>query len=61
MARQYQHRIGARPEICFDLILDVASPTPQQLSNAVAEVLLQKTTADGSFSLPALTNGCIYP
>lgn len=61
MAKQYQHRIGVRAEICFDMILDTAKPTPQQLSHAVAQALSQKAMPDGSFSLVVLANGVVYP
>lgn len=61
MAKQYQHRIGVRAEICLDMILDTANPTPQQLSHAVAQVLSQKAMPDGSFSLGMLANGVVYP
>lgn len=61
MAKQYRHRIGVRAEICFDMILDAANPTPQQLSHAVAQALSQKAMPDGSFSLVVLTNGVVYP
>jgi hypothetical protein len=37
MAKRYQHRIGVRAEICFDLIFDICDPAPQQISQAVAE------------------------
>jgi hypothetical protein len=37
MAKPYQHRIGVRAEICFDLIFDICDPAPQQISQAVAE------------------------
>lgn len=61
MAKQYQHRIGVRAEICFDMVLDAANPTPQQLSHAVAQALRQKAMPDGSFGLAVLANGVIYP
>ena len=61
MAKQYRHRIGVRAEICFEMILDAANPTSQQLSYAVANALRQKAMPDGSFSLATLANGVVYP
>jgi len=30
MATRYQHRIGVRAEICFDLILNICDPVPSK-------------------------------
>jgi len=50
MASQYQHRIGVRAEICFDLILDVRNPTPKGLSQLVSQALTQAADNDGAAS-----------
>ncbi len=61
MAKRYQHRIGVRAEICFDLIFDVCDPTPEQISQAVAEALREAADIDGGFSLEVLAGGNVYP
>ena len=61
MATRYQHRIGVRAEICFDLILDMRNPTPDQLCHLVADVLRQATDSDGALKLNALPGGAVYP
>jgi hypothetical protein len=49
MAGRYQHRIGVRAEICFDLTVDVRNPTPQELSQLVSQALKQEADNDGGF------------
>jgi hypothetical protein len=61
MATRYQHRIGVRAEICFDLILDMRNPTPEQLCHLVADVLRQAVDSDGTLKLNALPSGAVYP
>lgn len=61
MASQYQHRIGVRAEICFDLVLDTQNPTPEQLSRVVVKVLGQAANSDGALQLSALPGGAAYP
>jgi hypothetical protein len=61
MAKRYRHRIGVRAEICFDLILDICDPVPEQISQAVAEALRQAADVDGGFRLEALPAGTVYP
>jgi hypothetical protein len=61
MATRYQHRIGVRAEICFDLVLDTRSPAPDQLSHIVAQVLSQAANSDGALKLNALPGGIVYP
>ena len=61
MATRYQHRIGIRAEICFDLILDMRNPTPDQLCYLVADVLRQAFGSDGALKLNALPSGTVYP
>lgn len=59
MAKRYQHRIGVRAEICFDLILDVCAPAPEQFCQAVAEALRQTADVDGGFRLKVLPGGTV--
>jgi hypothetical protein len=61
MAKRYQHRIGVRAELCFDIVLDARNPSPDQLAQAVTEILKQAADADGSFKLIALPEGSAYP
>ncbi len=61
MATRYQHRIGVRAEICFDLVLDVRNPAPDQLCRIVADVLRQAADSDGALKLSALSGGAVYP
>lgn len=61
MATRYQHRIGVRAEICFDLTLDARNPTPEQLCDVVAEVLRQAADSDGVLKLSVLPGGVVYP
>jgi hypothetical protein len=61
MATRYQHRIAVRAEICFDLVLDMRNPTPDQLGHIVAEVLSQAADSDGALKLNALPGGVVYP
>jgi len=61
MATRYQHRIGVRAEIYFDLVLDMRNPTPDQLSHVVADVLRQAADSDGALKLSALPGGAVYP
>ena len=61
MASQYQHRIGVRAEICFDLALDARNPTPEHLFHLVAEVLRQAADSDGALKLGVLPGGVVYP
>jgi hypothetical protein len=61
MAKQYQHRMGVRAEICFDLVLDCCDPTPEQVSQAVAQALTQAENVDGGFTLEVLAAGTVYP
>ncbi len=57
MASRYQHRIGVRAEICFDLTVDVRNPTPQELSQLVSQALKQAADNDGGFKVNALPCG----
>ena len=50
MASQYQHRIGVRVEICFDLLLEVRNPAPKGLSQLVSQALTQAADNDGAAS-----------
>lgn len=61
MASQYQHRIGVRAEICFDLTLAVRNPTPQELSLLVSQALKQAADDGGGFKVNALAGGIVYP
>ena len=61
MASRYQHRIGVRAEICFDLTVDVRNPTPQELSQLVSQALKQAADNDGGFKVNALPGGIVYP
>jgi len=62
MASQYQHRIGVRAEICFDLILDVRNPTPKGLSQLVSQALRQAADNDGGgFKVNVLPGEVVYP
>ncbi len=61
MATRYQHRIGVRAEICFDLVSDTRNFTPEQLSNIVAEILSRAADSDGALKLGALPGGVVYP
>jgi len=61
MTSRYQHRIGVRAEICFDLTLDVHNPTPQELSQLVSETLKQAADNDGGFKVNVLPGGIVYP
>lgn len=61
MATRYQHRIGVRAEICFNVILDVRNPEPAQLAQAVGEILKQAADSDGGFTLNVLPDGSAYP
>lgn len=61
MATRYQHRIGVRAEISFDLVLNTRNPTPDQLCHLVAEVLRQAADRDGALKLSALPGGVVYP
>jgi hypothetical protein len=61
MVSRYQHRIGVRAEICFDLTVDVRNPTPQELSQVVSQALKQAADNDGGFKLNALQEGIVYP
>ena len=61
MASRYQHRIGVRAEICFDLTLDVRNPTPQDLSRLVSQTLKRAADNDGGFKVSALPGGIVYP
>ena len=60
-ASRYQHRIGVRAEICFDLTLDVRNSTPKELSQLVSQVLKQGTDDDGGFKVNVLPGGIVYP
>lgn len=61
MTSRYQHRIGVRAEICFDLTLDVREPTLQELSQLVSQTLKQTADHDGGFKVTALPGGIVYP
>ena len=61
MATRYQHRIGVRAEIYFDLVLDMRNPTPEHLCHMVAEVLRQAADSDGALKLSVLPGGVVYP
>ena len=61
MASRYQHRIGVRAEICFNLTLDKRSPTPKELSQLVSHALKQAADNDGGFKVNVLSAGIVYP
>jgi hypothetical protein len=61
MAKRYQHRIGVRAEICFNIVLDTRNPSPDQLAQAVTEILIGAEGADGGFKLTVLPEGSAYP
>jgi hypothetical protein len=61
MAKRYQHRIGVRADICFDLIFGICDLVPEQISQAVAEALRQAADVDGGFRLEVLAGGAVYP
>ena len=61
MATRYQHRIGVRAEICFDLVLDMRNPTPDQLCHIVADVLRQAADSDRSPQIERAAGGAVYP
>lgn len=61
MASRYQHRIGVRAEICFDLALDARNPTPKELSELVSHALKQAADNDGGFKVNVLPGGIVYP
>jgi hypothetical protein len=61
MVSRYQHRIGVRAEICFDLTVDVRNPTRQELSELVSRALKQAADNDGGFKINALAGGVVYP
>ncbi len=61
MATRYQHRIGVRAEICFNMILDVRNPETTQLVQAVCEILKRAADSDGGFKLNMLPDGSAYP
>ena len=61
MAKRYQHRIGVRAELCFNIVLDVRNPSPDQLVQAVTEILRQVSDSDGGFKLSVLPEGSAYP
>src|SRR4029077_887590 len=50
MGKQYQHRIGACAEICFNLVLDARNPGPDQLVQAVTEILKLGRALERHFS-----------
>ena len=61
MASRYQHRIGVRAEICFDLTLDERKPTPKELSQLVSHALKQAADNDGGFKVSVLPGRTVYP
>ena len=61
MAKRYQHRIGVRAELCFNIVLDARNPSPDQLAHAVTEILRQAVDSDGGFKLSVLPEGLAYP
>lgn len=61
MAKRYQHRIGVRAELCFNIVLDVRNPSPNQLAQAVTEILRQAANSDGGLKLSVLPEGAAYP
>jgi len=61
MTKQFQYRIGVRAEICFHLLLESASPTPQQLRDAVVAAFNKATEEDGGFAIRELTDGRAFP
>jgi hypothetical protein len=61
MAKRYQHRIGVRADLCFNIVLDARNPSPDQLVQAVTEILRQAADADGGFKLSVLPEGAAYP
>jgi len=61
MAKRYQHRIGVRAEICFNIVLDARNPSPDQLAQAVTGILKPAADSDGSFKLSVLPEGSAYP
>lgn len=61
MAKRYQHRLGVRAEICFNILLDTPNPRPEQLAQAATEILKQAADPDGGFKLNLLPEGSAYP
>lgn len=61
MTSRYQHRIGVRAEICFNLTLDVREPTPREISQLVSQTLKQAADNDGGFKVNGLGGGIVYP
>lgn len=61
MAKRYQHRIGVRAELCFNIVLDARNPSPDQLAQAITEILRQAADSDGAFKLSVLPEGAAYP
>jgi hypothetical protein len=61
MTTRYQHRIGVRAEICFDLVLDTRNPTSEQLGHIVTEALSQVAGSGGALKLDVLPGGVVYP
>jgi hypothetical protein len=61
MSKQYRHRVGVRAEITFDLLLETANPSPEQLRNAIVAVLNAATDEDGGFDIPKLADGRTLP
>jgi len=61
MAKRYQHRIGVRAELCFNIVLDTRNPSPDQFAQAVTELLKHAADSDGSFKLSVLPEGSAYP
>jgi hypothetical protein len=61
MAKRYQHRIGVRAEICFNIVMDARNPSPDRLAQAVTEILKKAADSDGAFKLNVLPEGLAYP
>ena len=61
MAKRYQHRIGVRAELCFNVVLDTRNPSPDELAQAVTEILKRASDSDGGFKLSVLPEGSVYP
>jgi hypothetical protein len=59
MAKPYQHRIGVRAEICFDLIFDICDPAPSKSPRRLLSALRQTADVDGGFRLEVLTGGTV--
>ena len=62
MAMRYQHRIGVRSELFFDVVLDDPNPSAHKLTLAVAQALRRVADDEGGVkSLSDLPESAVYP